>query len=198
MPACKTAQGRFILAFDAMEPALPEHIDETVKAVAQFHAEHGAEATRFQRLLARMRRAIGSAGFVAAIGLAIACWIALNTVLLLEHVEPLDPPPFFWLQGGVGILALYTTILVLATQSREDELARQREQLALQLAILSEQKSAKIIQLLEALRRDHPDIEDRVDHEAGAMSEPTDPHAVLNAIKSNAARERQQKTPVRG
>lgn len=134
-----------------------------------------------------MRYAIGSAGFVAAIGLGIVSWIVLNTVLTVEHVEPFDPPPFFWLQGAMGMMALYTTILVLATQSREDELARHREQLTLELAILSEQKSAKIIQLLEALRRDHPDIEDRVDHEAGAMSEPTDPHAVLDAIRSNNA-----------
>lgn len=183
------------LSFDPNGQSLPAHVDQTVKAVAQFHAEHSAEATRFQRLLARMRAAIGSAGFVAVIGLAIACWIALNSLLSFQHYEPLDPPPFFWLQGAMGMMALYTTILVLATQSREDELARHREQLTLELAILSEQKSAKIIQLLEALRRDHPDIADRIDDEAGAMSEPTDPHAVLDAIKSNNARDDKKPAP---
>ena len=38
---------------------------------------------------------------------------------------------------------------------REDELATRREQLTLQLAILSEQKAAKIISLLEELRQDY-------------------------------------------
>jgi uncharacterized membrane protein len=51
------------------------------------------------------------------------------------------------------------------------------------LAILSEQKTAKIISLLEELRQDHPDIHDRIDDEAAAMSEPADPQSVLETIK---------------
>jgi hypothetical protein len=39
--------------------------------------------------------------------------------------------------------------------------------------MLSEQKAAKIISLLEELREDHPEIRDRVDKEAAAMSSPT-------------------------
>ena len=47
-------------------------------------------------------------------------------------------PPFAWLQGALGLLALYITTLILTTQRREDELASYREQLTLELAILSE------------------------------------------------------------
>jgi uncharacterized membrane protein len=54
--------------------------------------------------------------------------------------------------------------------------------------VLSEQKAAKIISLLEELRQDHPEIHDRIDHEAAAMSEPTDPQSVLEIIKSHSAR----------
>lgn len=75
------------------------------------------------------------------------------------------------------------TILILATQRREDQLAGHREQLTLELGILSEQKAAKIIELLEELRRDSPHLRDRVDHEALALSAPADPEAVLEAIK---------------
>ena len=84
--------------------------------------------------------------------------------------EPWDPPPFVWLQGAVALSALYMTALILATQRREDELAGHREQLTLELAILGEQKSAKIIQLLERIRCDDPSLANRVDHEAAAMS----------------------------
>ena len=45
--------------------------------------------------------------------------------------------------------------LILATQRRENQLAQLREQLNLELAILSEQKTAKVIQLLEESRRDN-------------------------------------------
>ena len=74
-------------------------------------------------------------------------------------------------------------MLILTTQRREDQLAGYREQLTLELAILSEQKSAKIISLLEEMRRDSPTLRNRVDEEAAAMSVAADPQAVLDAIK---------------
>jgi uncharacterized membrane protein len=87
------------------------------------------------------------------------------------------------MQGAIGLSALYMTTLILITQRREDELAGHREQLTLELGILSEQKSAKIIALLEELRRDAPELRNRVDPQATAMSTPADPQEVLNAIK---------------
>jgi uncharacterized membrane protein len=75
------------------------------------------------------------------------------------------------------------TVFILATQRREDELANRHEQLTLELAMLSEQKAAKIILLLEELRQDHPEIQDRVDKEAVAMSSPADSRSILEALK---------------
>ena len=75
------------------------------------------------------------------------------------------------------------TVLILTTQRREDKLAGLRDQLTLELSILSEQKSAKIIGLLEELRRDDPNISDRQDEHADALSKPADPNAVLDALK---------------
>jgi hypothetical protein len=48
--------------------------------------------------------------------------------------------------------------------------------------MLAERKNAKIIELLEQLRRDHPDIADRVDEDAIAMAQPTDAAAVIDAV----------------
>jgi hypothetical protein len=76
---------------------------------------------------------------------------------------------------------------ILATQQREYQLAQLREQLTLELAILSEQKTAKVIQLLEESRRDNPLIRNRVDQEAEAMAQPADPQSVLDAIKETHA-----------
>jgi uncharacterized membrane protein len=52
---------------------------------------------------------------------------------------------------------------------------------------LSEQKTAKVIQLLEESRRDNPLIRDRVDQEAEVMAQPADPQSVLEAIKETHA-----------
>jgi uncharacterized membrane protein len=96
---------------------------------------------------------------------------------------PLDALPFPWLGSLLGLIALYVAILILATQRRADQLAARRDELTLELGILSEKKSAKIIELLEELRHDSPNIKDRIDHEAAAMATPADPRAVLDAIK---------------
>jgi uncharacterized membrane protein len=78
-------------------------------------------------------------------------------------------------------------ILILATQQREYQLAQLREQLTLELAILNEQKTAKVIQLLEESRRDNPLIRNRVDQEAEAMAQPANPQSVLDAINDTHA-----------
>jgi uncharacterized membrane protein len=83
-------------------------------------------------------------------------------------------------------MALYVTLFILTTQRRDDELASYREQLTLELAILGEQKAAKIISLIEELRRDDPTLRNRVDEVAAAMSIPADPQVVLDAIKESA------------
>lgn len=58
---------------------------------------------------------------------------------------------FCGMSTAVSLGALYMTVLILSTQRRDDELARQKEHLFLQLTFLVDQKSAKIIELLEEM-----------------------------------------------
>lgn len=164
-------------------PILPAHIEDTVRAIARLHAEHYEQASPLQKLVDRLTARAGRPEFVAVVSIVVAGWMALNSTLIILGRKPWDEPPFFWMQGIVGLAALYMTLLILATQRREDQLASHREQLTLELGILSEQKSAKMIALLEELRRDQPNVPDRMDREAIAMSKPADPQAVLDAIK---------------
>ena len=85
-------------------------------------------------------------------------------------------------RAATQIQRLIVTALILSTQRRAGQLASHREQLTLELATLSEQKSAKTIALLEEIRRDNPLLPDRVDEDAVAMSESVDPESVLKAI----------------
>ena len=165
-------------------PILPAHIEDTVQAIARLHLEHEARATPLQRFVDRLTARAGRPAFVALLTVVVVFWWPLNFSRGGAGRTPLDEPPFFWLQGLVTLTALYMTVLILTTQRREDELMNHREQLTLELAILSEQKSAKIIALLEELRRDNPLIHNRYDEEAAALSTPADPNAVLDAIKS--------------
>lgn len=166
-----------------VSPAIPAHVEDTVQAVARFHATHEADATGLQRLIERLTKRAGRPAFLALLTMFVLGWIAINLGFIAAGRRPLDEPPFFWLQGAVTLAALYMTVLILTTQRREDKLAGLRDQLTLELSILSEQKSAKIIGLLEELRRDDPNVPDRSDEHADALSAPADPEAVLGALK---------------
>lgn len=112
-----------------------------------------------------------------------ALWTGLNLGASRLGVRPFNPPPFVWLQGIVGLGALLMTSVILITQNRRSAEAEQRAQLDLQVNLLAEQKVAKLISLLEELRRDIPIVRDRVDQVAEAMERPVDARAVLTALQ---------------
>lgn len=174
---------RAVTSAPEVSETVPAHVEDTVQAVARFHAKHEADATTLQRLIERLTRRAGRPAFLALLSFLVLGWIAFNVGMIAAGRPPLDEPPFFWLQGALTLTALYMTVLILTTQRREDKLAGLRDQLTLELSILSEQKSAKIIGLLEELRRDDPNISDRPDEHADALSRPADPNAVLDALK---------------
>jgi len=152
-------------------------------ATTRLRSEHELETSGVQRAVDRLTAIVGRPRFVAILTLAILSWMAGNVLAQFLGFAAIDPTPFVWLQGALSTVGLYIAALILSTQRREDQLSSQREQLILELAILNDQKASKIIQLLEEGRRDNPTITNRVDDEALAMSTPSDPHSVLQAIK---------------
>jgi len=172
---------------DASASVLPIHSEETIQSIARLHAEHRANATRHQLVVERITSLLGRPVFIVALTIVIVGWIGLNGFAAILGHRPLDPPPFAWLSGATSLVSLYFVVLILTTQSRDDRLTQRREQLNLELAILSEQKTAKVVALLEELRRDSPAVRDRVDRQADVMARPADPQAVIDAIKETRA-----------
>ena len=165
---------------------LPTHIETTIGAITDMQARHQRRATPSQRAFSLLAGAMARPRYIGALTLFIVAWLLANLFARTLGFRAWDPPPFNWLQGMVSGAALYTTAVILIAQKREDELGALREQLTLELAILSEQKSAKTIELLESLRRDLPSAPDRDDPEATAMARPADPLSIADAlIESN-------------
>ena len=91
--------------------------------------------------------------------------------------------------AGVSSLAsLYLVILILTTQRGDDRLTQRRELLNLELTILSGQKIAKVVALLDELRHDSPHLHNRVDEMAEVMAQPADPQSVIDAIKETRSK----------
>jgi uncharacterized membrane protein len=160
-----------------------DRLNENVDAVASLRARAEKGVSRHQRRIERVTALLGRPPSVYAILAFVAMWIGANLVTASLGARPWDPPPFFWLQGLVGLGALLMTIAILTTQNRQNRDAGERGQLDLQINQVAEQKVAKLIALVEELRRDLPTVRDRVDEMAEVMKEPVDPHAVLSALE---------------
>ncbi|WP_420384452.1 DUF1003 domain-containing protein [Novosphingobium sp.] len=168
------------------DPAAPPPLDDAIELArtsAIMRLRHKEEGSALQHRIDQITAIVGWPGSVLVIGIVMVGWIGFNLVLVLMHAPISDPPPFPVFETLVSTVGLLLVALVLITQRREDELADARAQLVLEMAISIEQKSAKIIALLEEARRDNPVLADRIDHEATAMSVPSDPEVVLEAIK---------------
>ena len=114
--------------------------------------------------------------------IAATLWIIFNALAPRLHLPQIDPPPFLWLQGLLALGAFLTTTIVLITQNRQAQFATQRLNLDLQVNLLTEQKTTKLIHLFEELRRDMPTVKNRHDAISAAMQVPTNTDQVLEAL----------------
>lgn len=114
--------------------------------------------------------------------MSVLTWVGGNYTALLLGASALEQFPFPDLSLVSTVGALLIAMLILTTQSHQDQLAERRAQLTLQIALLSEKKVAKIIALLEEQRRENPMLASRVDEEAETMAHSLDPAESLRSI----------------
>jgi uncharacterized membrane protein len=164
-------------------PIVPSHVAETVEAIARLHARSEREVPRQQRHVEAFTAGLGQPTAVWGIAAAVALWILMNIGLPFAGLRSPDPPPFHWLQTVCSLGALLMATMVLAAQNGQRRAAERHAQLDLHINLLSEQKVTKLISLLEELRRDMPDVANRVDSLADAMTCAVDPQAVASALE---------------
>jgi uncharacterized membrane protein len=170
-----------------------DQISQNIDAVLSFYEREDQKISRPQRIVERISLFAGRPIFLALILLFVASWMLANALLRQLGMREFDPAPFFWLQGGLGLGALLTATFVLTKQNRLERLAEQRAHLDLKVTLLTEQKTAKLIDLIEELRRDLPNVRNRDDPEAAALQQSMQPDAVLAALNERVEPEERLK-----
>jgi uncharacterized membrane protein len=173
------AEGRFL--------NLPPHIEEAVQSIALLDNAHRKNASRLEVLVDFASLQVSRPACLILISAATLGWVTTNLAMAAWGLPPFDPPPFEWGNYGLSFLALVMAVLIVTTQRRAGLLSERREQLTLELTLLTERKTAKIIALIEEIRRDSPQLANRTDSQASAMSAPAEANLVLDAIAETAA-----------
>ena len=154
-------------------------IEQTVRSLAGLHAERERELHPMQRNIEWLTDRIGRPWFAYALISFIVLWIAIDR--LLGH--SFNSSSFSLLQLILTIVSVLIAVCILITENRQGDNANQRAKVTLQIALINEQKTAKIIELLEQQRKDSPHLPDREDRQAAHMSEATDLRTAISKLE---------------
>ena len=161
---------------------VPDHVTENIDAALALRAKSERRLHRGQRAVESLTGALGKPRTLYVLLSSVLVWASYNHSLAVAGGKPFDPPPYFYLQGVIAVYAAMMTTIILITQSRQTKDAERNAHLELQMSLLAEQRTAKIIALLEELRRDLPNVQNRVDPVADALQEAVPPTAVSSAL----------------
>lgn len=166
--------------------SLPDPIVKNIEAITLLHAQEAQNISTHQRVVERIATFFGQSIFLYLLLIIFGVWIGGRA---FDRFLPFNLPPFRWQDEGLSAAGLLISTGVLVRQTREERFSEQQSQLMLHLMLVSEQKIAKSIALLEELRTDLPNVMNRHDPEAQAMKESADPIEVLESIKETLVRE---------
>jgi uncharacterized membrane protein len=127
-------------------------VDDLTQANVQAiqHLEHEASRVRgpMDRFADHVSSFCGSAAFFWVHVVWFAGWIAFN---LQPGPRAFDPYPFTFLTLVVSLEAIFLSTFILISQNHAARISERRNQLDLQINLLTEQENTKMLQLLERI-----------------------------------------------
>ena len=163
---------------------LPDQVIKNIKTVISLQADQEQKVPLQERIIGKVTAAFGRSQFLYAQLAFFSCW-GIASHFAEPSLVQWGLPVMNLQNHGLDMAALLITTGVLIRQSQQDKIAERRSHLMLQINLLNEQKIAKVIELIEELRTDTPDIINRYDWEASVMQKSTDPQVVLNILQEN-------------
>jgi uncharacterized membrane protein len=159
-----------------------DQTSQNIEAVLDFYTREEQKISGSQRMLERISNLIGQPIFLGIILLFVVVWLFTSFFSHQFGIAEFDPAPFHFLQGIIGLGALLTATIVLIKQNRLAKLEERRSHLDLKVMLLTEHKAAKLIELLEELRQDLPNVKNRNDDEATTLKQSISPEVVIATL----------------
>ncbi len=164
---------------------VPEQIIRNVETIDRHQDRHQQNTKADRRIINQIASIFGRPQFLYFQIVFFAVWIGCSN-LAERNIIAKNFPLFELNLHGLEIASLLISTEVLIDQTHQEKLSKEQSHLMLQLNLLSEQKIAKLISLVEELRTDLPNVRNRADLEAQIMQQAIDPQAILEVIQNNS------------
>jgi uncharacterized membrane protein len=165
--------------------SVDELTERNVKTIAKMEKAADLYRTLGERVADHFAAFIGSWAFIIGQSIILAIWIVLNLIAWIKHW---DPYPFILLNLALSFQAAYAGPIIMMSQNRQTKLDKRRNELDLQINLLSEQENTemlhmlrKICEKLEISHEDEPDLE--------ALEQATKPTNLIHQIESTVEQE---------
>jgi uncharacterized membrane protein len=145
------------------------------KAFRAIKAQHSANRTSMEILADRMIGVASATPFLVIHAILFVVWIVWNIPGV--PLPKFDPYPYGMLTTIVSLEAIFLSIFVLMTQSRESKIGELREELTLQVNLRVEEEVTKTLHLVAGLYS-RLGLKLADDPELKSMLEPLDPKRI--------------------
>ncbi|NJR40902.1 MAG: DUF1003 domain-containing protein [Leptolyngbyaceae cyanobacterium CSU_1_4] len=174
--------GSIDLSVTADSELVPDAVLKNIETIIDLETRHESSLPLHQRIIEKTAASFGQPWFLYFQLIFFTGW-GFSSGLIHERLVQWQVPRFNIYEQGLDVASLLISTGVLIYQARQEKIAEERSHLTLQLNLLTEQKIAKLIALVEELRTDLPNVRNRHDSEASEMQKTTNPQVVLNALK---------------
>jgi uncharacterized membrane protein len=128
----------------------PKKMGQSESTPKSIKAKANEKRSFMEMIIDRTTTLLGSHIFLLANGLAFIIWILINTGLI-PGVKPFDKFPFSLLTTIVSLESIIVAILVLTSQNRASKVADLREEVQLQVNVLTEEEITSMMRMLVLL-----------------------------------------------
>jgi len=168
------------------DDALSRTIERNIAALIAHDAAEAKKASLEDRIADRITDFVGSMPFIYLHLALVGGWIVAN-LGWVPGVRPWDPS-FVVLAMIASVEAIFITTFVMISQNRMAALAERRANLHLQISLLEEHETTRLMALTRAIAA-RLDVKTPLDAEIEELQRDVEPEAVLSEIGEREARE---------
>jgi uncharacterized membrane protein len=162
-------------------------LERNIRALQERRAREQAAANFQERIAAKITRFTGSMGFVYLHLAVFGLWIAAN-LGLMPSIPQFDPS-FVILAMAASVEAIFLSTFVLISQNQMAAAADKRAELDLQISLLAEHETTKLVALVSAIA-ERMDVRTEVDSEIHELTQDVAPELVLDEIEERSGKGR--------
>jgi uncharacterized membrane protein len=161
--------------------SLQHRIQQNQEIIQSLKARQDEKRTWSEKVADMMTDFFGSMGFLIVNIIWFAIWLIIN-LGLIPGIAAFDPFPFGLLTMIVSLEAIILAIFVLISQNRSSKIAELREEVDLQVDMLTEREITKLLQVVYAVA-EKVGVDLEADKELQTMLEPAPMSKIEHALE---------------